>query len=286
MPKLEDLLKQQGFTDEEIAASADLLGNQKLRGALESGYGALSTQVDEYKSENQRWADWHEKDAKPLLSLYEQERNDARTKAAGLEEQLRIAAEGGFVPTSTRKPVEAAPANGAQPAAFDPKAHKLVTYDDIKMYADKEGEAIAMANDLYAEYNMLTGGKSLLDYTADFDGRRLSGMRALRQEAIKANKPLEQYVGEKFNFTGLRAEREAARNKAAEDAIRADERAKFAQQYGDPNVRPLTPSRDPFIPRPREGDGKMPWDGDRTPAQARTERLNRAMQNQMKGAVN
>lgn len=284
MAKLEELLKAQGFTDEEIAANATALSDPKLRGALESGYSKLESTLSSFKAENDKWASWHASEGKPILDLYEKERNDARAELAGARERLKIAEEAGFVPTSSHKE-PTTPTQQMQNQPFDPKAHKLVTTDDIARYADLEGDAIAMMNDLSSEYQRLTG-KALLDYSTEIDGRTVRGARALRQEALKAGKRMDDYVADKFDFAGKRAAAADASRKAAEDAIRLDERAKVTKEYGNPNLRPLMPSREPFIPRNAEGKVTHPWEGDMTQAQRRTQRLERAMQTQSTGGVN
>lgn len=276
MAKIEELLKAQGFTDAEITANATALADPKLRAALEGGYAKLESTVESFKTENERWAKWHETDGKPVLDLYEKERNDARALAASLQERLKIAEEGGFVPTSTHKePVVPAVAT----ATFDPKAHKLVTTDDIARYADLEGDAIAMMTDLNEEYRALTG-KSLLEYTTtDAEGRVMKGARALRQEALKSGKRMDVYVADKFDFAGKRQAVADKQKAEAEAAIRADEKAKVMKEYGDPNLRPLMPSQNPFMPR-AEGDAKQPWDTGKTASQMKHDRLERAWKTQ------
>ena len=285
MAKIEEVLKAAGFTDAEIAANATVLADPKLRGALEGSYAKMETTLEQFKSENDRWAKWHETDGKPVLDLYEKERNDARAELAAARERLKIAEEGGFIPTSSHQ--QQPPANQQQPpqqVAFDPKAHKLVTTDDIARYADLEGDAIAMMQDLAAEYQQLTG-KNLLEYsTTDNEGRVMRGARALRQEALKSGKRMDVYVADKFDFAGKRQAAADASRKAAEDAIRADERAKVTAQFGDPNLRPMMPSQNPFVPR-AEGDAKQPWDTNKTASQLRHDRLERAWKTQS-GATN
>lgn len=285
MAKLEELLKAQGFTDEEIAANSALLNDPKVRGALETSYQKLEADLGSFKTENENWKNWHEEHGKPTLALYETERNDARAENAGLKERLRLAEEGGFAPTSSHKDPPKDPAKDPV-KAFDPKDYKLVTQDDVARFADLEGQAIAMATNLAEEYRILTGGKSIYDYSyATSDGRNLRGMVALRHEAIQAKQPMDKFVESKFDFAGKRQSIADAQKKAAEDAIRAEERAKMAKEYGDPNLRPLVPSREPFIPRNAEGKVTHPWEGDKTTAQRRAERLERAMETQFKGAV-
>ncbi|HKS72072.1 MAG TPA: hypothetical protein VJQ82_02675 [Terriglobales bacterium] len=286
MAKLEDILKAQGWTDEDLAAQATVLNDPKLRAGLETAYSGMETTLESFKTENASWAKWKE-DTTPLMELLEKDRTDARAEAASLRERLKLAEENGFAP---RRDDPAPAAVNPQPSAFDPKAHKLVTEDQLRdgyaKFADMEGDAIAMANDLALEYHELTG-KSLLEYSAtDSEGRTLRGMRALRREALAAKQPLDKFVAQKFDFAGKRAAQESVRQKAAEDAIRADERSKVAAQYGDPNVRPLMPSANPFLPKPPAGsDGKpqMPWD--RPAQERRSERLTRFMQTQAKESI-
>ena len=285
MAKIEDILKAQGFTDEEIAANAALLADPRTRTALEGSYAKLEGDLATFKTENERWANWHETDGKPLLALYEKERADALADNASLKERLRLAEEAGFAPTSSHKPGDGKPAAAAAAdAPFDPKKHKLVTEDDIARYSDAEGEAIAIMTNISEEYRYLTGG-SLFDYTAEVDGRTLRGAQALRYEAKQARKPMQEYVSQKFDFAGKRKAIEDKKRADAEAALRADERAKVMKEFGDPNVRPLMPSANPFAPRNPQ-NAKQPWDSEKTPSQLRHDRLQRAMETQSKAGVN
>lgn len=284
MAKLEELLKAKGWTDADIAAQSTLLNDPKFRGAIEEQYGTLEQQAASYKTENEKWAEWHETHGKPTLALYEKDMTDAKALAASLQERLRLAEANGFAPKRDETPPNPDPKPNGQPAPFDPKAHKLVTTDDVAKFADMEGRAIAMASDLNEEYRHLTG-KSLFDYSSEHDGRTLRGMTALREEALAAKTPLDQFVAKKFDFQAKRQAISDKQRADAEEAIRADERAKVIGKYGDPNTRPLMQSNNPFIPRPTAegGEAKMPWD---VPAQdRRSRRLEHAMQSQVKSGV-
>ena len=85
------------------------------------------------------------------------------------------------------------------------------------------------------------------------------------------------------SYTHLNAIAEKQRL-AAEEAIRADERAKFVQQYGQPGQGPMMPSKEPFIPRPREGTTGHPWERG-SASEQRAQRIERAMKTQIQ-AVN
>lgn len=285
MAKLEDILKAQGWSDADIAANAAMLGDPKVRAALEGSYAALESERDAFKTENQKWADWHEKEGKPLVDLYEKERTEARAEAASLRERLKMAEESGFAPKREEPTQNPNPANPNP--AIDPA--KYLTHDAFKTevgkFAQMEGDAIAIAANLAEEYRYLNPGKSLIEYEAEIDGRRLTGMVALRAEALQKKMRLDEYVSQKFDFKGSRQKIADEQRKKAEEAIRADERAKLATQYGDPSQRPLVASRDPFIPRPTNSEGKpvQPWE---VPAQQRqSARIQRAMETEMKARL-
>lgn len=281
MAKLEDILKTQGYTDADIATQAAFLNDPKMRAALEASYGAIETRVAALDQENQNWAKWHETDGKPTLALYEKDMTDAKAEAASLKERLRLAEAAGFAPR--REEAIVAPIAPTTPEAFDYKKHNLVTRADVNELAEMESRAIALVQDLTEEYRHLTG-KSLIEYSAQVDGRTLKGMSALREEAKLAKQPLDIFVSTKFGFAEKRQANDDARRKAAEDAIRADERAKTMTQYGDPSNRTLMPSTNPFIPRPQGDKPVMPWE--RTAQERSTARIQNAMQTQSKSMVN
>ena len=276
MARLEELLKTKGYTDADLESLKPMLADQRFRSTLEASFTELETERDTLKGKDAEWDKWRTEVANPRIAQTEQDAATARRKAADLEEQLKIAKEWGLIQEATNpnKGQNPPPENKEIATPFDPKAHKLVTYDDIGRYADAEGEAIAMANDLAQEYSHLYGGKSLIEYEGQ-DGKR--GMRALRMEAKAAQKNLDVYVAEKFNFTGKRTEMAAERQKKAEDAIRADERSKMAAEFGNPALRTSMPSRQPFIPT-RENANADPWT--KTSRERKAERIQAAIRTQ------
>ena len=288
MPTLEEIYKAQGFTDADLEAVKPLLTDARLRAAIESEVNRLANENTIFKTENEKWSNWHETEGKPTLALYEKDMTDAKAEAASLRERLRLAEANGFAPRRDEQqpPANQPPAN----AAFDPKAHKLITEDELTRrvndFARMEGDAIAQSANLLEEYRYLTGGKSLIDYTyTTQDGRTLRGMEALRAEKTDPKVSLVEFAAKKFDFTGKRNAIAEQQRKAAEDAIRADERAKVVQQYGQPGAGPMMPSSQPFIPRPSGNEGKQPWDRG-TDNERRSDRIQRAMQTQLRsGAV-
>jgi hypothetical protein len=276
----EEHLRQQGFTDADFNDPTMKPIIERFRPA----YEATAQERDRFKTEYDSYRNEIENEFTPSanarVKASEDEAVQARLEAARLREEVKIARDYGLLPK------EEIPAGPAKPTLdggnmpFDPKAHKLVTYDDVSRFADQEARAIAMAYDVGQEYEMLTG-RRLHEYVAE-DGS--TGMTALMNEAKKNRATsLRDYAAKKFQFKDLRAQKAAEAQKAREDAIRKEEgdkvRMEMASQYGNPNMRTLAPSRQPFIPAKAAG-GKMPWET--TSNDRKNSRIERALQNQAK----
>ncbi len=286
--KIEEILKLRGWTEAEIAALAPSLTDPRLRTDLEESYGAVTTELAEMKAKDEAWARQLTDQWQPRVNAAEKEAQDARIALAEAREKLKIAKDYGYLPAEAeaKAEVEAAAARAAQAGAYDPKKHP--TFDDVAKFADAEGDAIAMANDLAAEYSYLTGGKSLFEYQAEVNGQTMRGMRALRAESKANRKPdFVAYVAEKFDFAGKRAAMATARQQEHDNAIvkATEERVKneLVTQYGNPLMRAPMVSRAPFIPN-KPADGKQPWERG-TADQLKNERINRAMLAQAKSAI-
>lgn len=282
--KLEDILKKQGFSDADLAAAGPLLGDARFRGAVEKHVSQTESELSAFQAENDRWADWHEKTNKPQIEALAREKVELASRAGSLDARVR-ALDPTYKPEGA--PTERQPAaGGGAPADFDATKYMTRTAfeEEVKKYASGQGMAIAMANDLAMEYKRLTGA-DMLDYqTTDSDGRPMTGMSALLMEARRDSKPLPDYIATKFDFAGKRATAKAASDKAAEDAIRKDERMKVVSEYGNPNTRPGMPSHSPvFTSRPEAG-GKMPWEIPAT--ERKNARIQRALETQARSTVN
>lgn len=283
MPKLEDLLKANGYTDSDIQALAPMLSDQRFRDSIERSLGTLEAERDDFKGKFETYENWRETVANPHIAEQERIAAAARIDAARAREEAKIAREMGLFPED-KTPQGTPPAPPSVSGTFNPKDHKLVTEDELQrgyaQFADAEGRAIAMAADLAEEYRMLTGGKSIYEYVGQ-DGKR--GMTALREEAIRNKQQLDQYVSTKFDFQGKRRAADEARQKEHDDKIREEERAAMAAKYGNPMLRQPMASRAPFIP-PKTGDSKFPWE--QLPQDRRNARIERALQSQFKGQPN
>jgi hypothetical protein len=266
MAKLDEILKSKGFSDDDLK-----ILTPQMRDVLESHYGALETERDTLKQYNDMWANKLETEFNPAITKAEQEAAAARLEAATLREQVKIARDYGYLTDQNNPPKP--PESNPVPDAFDPKKHNLVTRDDVARFADLEGDAIAMAHDLSAEYAELYPGQSLLSYQ-NAEGKR--GMRALRAEAIAAKRPLDQYVFEKFKFSDKRAERATAQQQAHDAQVAKEAIAKHIQEHGgNPNLTIPAASRVPFMPPKPQQQGGQPWERG-TPDQLKASRIDRA----------
>lgn len=281
--ELEGLLKSKGWTDADLESVKPLLENPRFRSSMEEQFGAVEAERDSFKARDAEWQRRLDEDYNPRMTAAEKEAQAARLSLAEANEKLKIARDYGYLPGDAEAKAEAAAAAARVQAAdgYDPKKHP--SWEDVNKFADAEGEAMAIVNDLSAEYSQLTG-KTLFEYEGQNGSR---GLRALRAESKSARKPLDVYVAEKFDFAGKRAAMTAARQKEHDDAIRKEAaeqtRSELAQQYGNPMLRTALPSSSPFIPR-RAGSDKPAWDRG-TAQERRSERLTRAIEIQSKGAV-
>lgn len=272
--KLEDALKANGYTDADLTALRPMLEDAKFRGALEAQFGAVESERDKFRTESEGWSKWYQDTAAPTVEKALKAEQDARAEAAGHAARLKALQEQGLIKLAGDDvdPAKVTPAAAGGMTTDELRKLGVVTQDDVMKFAEAEGEAIALAHDISAEYSELYGGKSLLAYTGA-DGQT-RGLRALRREAQASKRPLYDYVADKFKFGEKRAERAAADLKTREDAIRADQRSKDIAELANPAARPPSASSFAFMPRPR-ADAKQPWDN---PGDGSNERVNRVLQ--------
>lgn len=254
-----------------------MLTNPAFRETLEKQYNAVASERDTYRQRDQEWQQLKDTVYQPQIARAEEEAAKVRMEAARLREQVAIAKDYGYITPEQEAEVNRKAAQAAADSAsnYDPKRHP--TFDDVRRFADAEGEAIVLAQDLAAEYAHLHDGKSIFEYETEIGGRHMRGMRALRAEAKAAgSNDLEAYIQKKFDYPAKRAAMALARQKAHDDAIikQTEERlnGEWAARVGsNPNLRLPVASSQPFIP-PKAQDGKQPWERG-TPQQNRIKRI-------------
>lgn len=255
-------LKSLGATDEDIK----ILDTPIARKAWEQQQAAVATaeqaradaiaRATAIEKANQ---DWYNNDILPKYTQTEADMVAAKAEADRAKTVIRemakrdaalaqVAKDMGYNVESNTPPPNAPPNT---PAGFDPS--KFVTTDLLVQTAEREGDAIAIAQDIAYEHSRLFPDQPL-------------NFRELRKEAVASRKSVEQLWLEKFHVPEARQKQADARRAADEARIREDERkkveAEWAGKYGDPNLRPLVPSSSPFTTRAADTTraGKQPWE--------------------------
>jgi hypothetical protein len=230
--------------------------------------------ADAYHVKVDDWFKTHDAEFKTV----EQQLIAARAKAASFESALRTINDRGIIDVTKDLGLNLdAPAPAAkkdEPVAID--TSKFVTTDAVLQLAEREAESIAMMSDIAAEHVYLFGAP-------------LRNARELRKEATTRKVSLEQVWMEKYKVPEARTAKEAATAKAAEDTLRAkiteEVTAKLASQYGNPDLRPLEPSRSFLIPNKDRGRDKAPWELGTDGDSGSNDRVRRATANAMKAGV-
>ena len=267
-PTYAEFLKSQGASAEDIKALTEGPSGQ----AAVRAFDALQAQLEREsaaritaETAKQQYDDWFRDEATPEYKRMEQElivskANEAKARAAieaarnqGLAD---IAKELGYDVVSEKK---ADQGNVAAPN-FDP--NKYLTREEILQIAEREGDAIALAQDIAAEHRVLFPDKPL-------------NFRELRKQAVAAKKPVEQFWMETYGVAAARearAKSEEAANIAKWKAEGAKEKeTELVSKFGNPDTRPLSASRSPFAARPQAGRDKQPWEApDRSDERVRT----------------
>lgn len=250
-------LKAKGYTDEEL--KSPVFQDPRFTSTLDESFSALEQERDTFKGQAETWDTWYTEKGLPTVESALKRAQDEAAARAAAEARLKVAQEQGLIKVAQDAGEPSVPVASSE--AFDPKKYKLVTQEDIAVYANQEGDAIMLAADVAAEYQELFG-KSLYSYMSP-DGKS-RGMQALRREAVAHKQRLDEYVAQKFNYQAKRQELSSAEASRREAEIRADERAKAIAEVANPMMRTPSPSTRPFS-LPKTGEGKMPWDqGDRS----------------------
>jgi hypothetical protein len=243
-------LKELGATDEDVKVLDNPIA-RKAYEAAESAREAAELKAKTAADDLAKYDTWYTSEAVPSYKKMEQDMMNAKADAARSAALIKEAQERGLleVAANAANPPAAAPAAAAP--AFDET--KYVTRDTLLKVAEQEGDAIALAQDIAFEHNILFPNQPLK-------------FRELRNAAVAAKKPVEQYWMEKYGVQAARDARAAADKAAYEKKLREEgaqqARTELASQYGNPDTRPYTPSQSPFAARTsgeRTG-GKQPWE--------------------------
>jgi len=260
MPKLIDVLKKAGYTDEELKGMETMLANPRFAASVQ----AELDQVDKLTADiaaKQTIIDgdtkWYNEQCVPQTDRLVQEAAEAKAARAAAEARLQALADAGVY----KPPVDPNPPKPANTEpAVDPNTGKYVTTEQFGQAYEKVGDAIEMAQDIVADHQEL------------FGKRLPGGIAALRKkyrEAVNSRSftgDLRQFWEKDNNVDTRRNEIVAEEQRKHDDAIRLEERTKIASTSGNPFTSTLQPSRNPFTNRTVSADGKpandmgRPWE--------------------------
>ena len=288
MPTLAEFLAANGADADAVKA----LTEGSFSGAVKRAFDTLQSKADAEAAARaaaeagrktaedgaQALQDWYDNVATPEYKIMQNEVLRAKAEEARARAVVKTAQERGLIDVAAMAgyepdPAKVAAAAAAAAPAIDPT--KYMTRDEILQIADREGEAIALVQDIAAEHSKLFPDKPL-------------NWRQLRKDAMAAKQPVEAYWTAKYGVAAAREARETADRAAYEARLRKEGGDAVRQQLVDegfnPGLRAPLPSTNVFVPRKAaDGSTRQPWDVPEN--QARQERLKRAMENEAKAVT-
>lgn len=268
-----EYLKSQGASDEEVKLLDTPLGRRTYENMVAAQSDAEKAREGSktYEQKVDEWFKTHDAEFKTV----ESQLIAAKSREAAAVAALRTAHERGMVDVAKdlgfNLDTPPAPPKKDEPVAID--TSKFVTNDAVLALAEREAESIAMMSDIAAEHVYLFGAP-------------LRNARELRKEAMTRKISLEQVWMEKYKVPETRIAKEASAKKAEEDALRKkiteEVTSEFAAKYGNPDLRPLEPSRSFLIPRKDAGRAEQPWTSGLDGEGGSNDRVRRATQNALK----
>jgi hypothetical protein len=282
MATLAEFLKTNGASDEDVKA----LTEGSFSGVAKRTFDALQAKAD---AEAQRAAaaeaarvkaeeavaatsEWYNNTAMVEYSKMQNDVVAAKANEARAMTALKAAQERGLIDVAVTAGYEAEVKAAAATAATAVDTTKFMTRDEILAIAEKEGEAIALVQDIANEHARLFPDKPL-------------NWRQLRRDAMAAKQPVEAYWTSKYGVEAAREKRATDERTAMETRLRKEGADAARQQLIDegfnPGLRAPLPSNNVFAPRKApDGSTKQPWEvGENESRQAR---LKRAMDNEAK----
>ena len=231
-------LAEQGLTPEEITA---LVGNEKAAKAMTAALSkfeegtALATrsaaELETARAEKEEAETFWKEKVQPALSSVDRKVASANSEAARYKTYLQTLKEQGYdVPDE----LLAAPASPANPNP-NPANPDYMTREEFRRAAAGTAPDLVTLISLSNEYQDLYG-KPYIEADSDF------------AEAVKAKKPMRDFVRDKYKFSDKRKERDAAAEQTRIDTLvaaqLATKEAALVAKYGsNPNLSSPMASR-------------------------------------------
>ena len=231
-------LAEQGLTPEEITA---LVGNEKAAKAMTAALSkfeegtAMATrsaaELETARAEKEEAETFWKEKVQPALSSVDRKVASANSEAARYKTYLQSLKDQGYdVPDE----LLAAPANPANPNP-NPANPDYMTREEFRKAAAGTAPDLVTLISLSNEYQDLYG-KPYIEADSDF------------AEAVKAKKPMRDFVRDKYKFSDKRKERDAAAEQTRIDTLvaaqLATKEAALVAKYGsNPNLSSPMASR-------------------------------------------
>jgi hypothetical protein len=245
-----EFLIENGATPDEVK----VLDVPAARRAFEKQQAAVAeAAVERQKAadlvkRNREWAEQVETTNQGYL----RERDTALADRAADRARMQKLQELGLIEVAERMdPGSTAPKAGETPA-FDPKLlEKYVDRDTLMAVAEREGDAIATAQDISFEHAQLFGS----------DPTKRLNFRELRKEAVSRKMPVEALWMERYGVTAAREAAAAKAQKAHEEKIAAEAVTRYKSEHPESNPMLAVPqvSRTPFSAALPSAQQKHPW---------------------------
>jgi hypothetical protein len=271
-----EFLAENGATPDEIK----ILDVPAARKAFDKQQAAVAAAAETQRKAaetieaNRKWAEQVEAQNQTYLK----ERDSATVETAAYKARMAKMQELGLIEIAEKmEPGSVTPKQGETPA-FDPKTlEKYVDRDTLMAVAEREGDAIAIAQDIAFEHRQLFPDKPL-------------NFRELRREALARRgadgRPMsvEAHWEEKYDVRAARAAAAAKAQSDREAKIAADAVAKYKSENSttNPFTAPAAASRTPFTGRVPSapgaatgGDQRQPWQ--KSDAEREQSRLSKVM---------
>lgn len=249
-----EFLKSQGASDEDVK----LLDTPLARKAFDKQQADLAAAAaarDKAIEDRTATEDWYKNTATPEFNKKSEEVVKAKAEAEKFRAALRSAKEQGFIDIDDSffgANPNPNPSPNPNPANNPPQNRDYFTKEEVAQIAEREGDAIAIAQDIAFEHSQLFPGQPL-------------NLRELRKRAVAARKSVEQQWLEEFKVPDARAAAAKKRQEEHDTKMREEgakaERERLAKDF-NPDTRSPMPSTSPFTVRKTAGDirAKQPWD--------------------------
>lgn len=244
-----EFLKANGATDADITI-LDVPVARKAYEKAQSDMAEASRIQGEAQGLRAANDKWYNEQALPTIEAATNQRIAAQAELAAERARNKTLQDAGLIEVAENADAVAEAARRAaasgQPT-FD--ASKYVTTDLLTQVANREGDAIAIAQDIAYEHGRLFPDKPL-------------NFRQLRKEAVEKNISVESLWESRYSVPAAREAKATAERTAYEAKIASDAVARFKSEHPatNPALGYATPSSTPFTGAvPSANDAALPW---------------------------